>query len=97
VKPTGVQSWVIPDGLRAAPTAVVESAYHNPPTIFAGADPGHIDRMLGRLRTKLMGLDPLEAQDPALARKLVVVALAGTPTARQRRAYEALLARHLGA
>jgi len=77
--------------------AVVEDAYYHPPAIFAGADPAHTHRRLDRLRTKLMGLDPLEAQDLALARKLVVVALAGTPTARQRRAYEALLARHLGA
>ena len=92
-----VQYWGIPDGLRAALVAVVEAAYHHPPHLFAGADPLYTNRVLGRLRTKLAGLDPLDAEDLVLARKLVTLALAGTPTARQRRAYEALLARHLGA
>lgn len=97
MKPTVVQSWAIPDGLRAALIAVVEAAYQTPSAIFAGGDPSSTNRVLGRLRTKLAGLDSLDAEDLALARKLLRAALAGTPTARQRRAYEALLARHLGA
>jgi hypothetical protein len=76
---------------------VAEDAYHHPPDIFSGADPLYTTRVLGRLRTKLSALDPLDVEDLALARKLVAAALTGTPTARQRRSYEALLARHLGA